>query len=502
MDIKNSHNLVFSEEDFSGILKALSRVQAVIVFDLEGNILTANENFLGALGYQLSEIKGKHHRIFCEYSYSSTPEYVEFWKRLARGEFEAGEYKRLSKEGKEVWINASYNPIFDDEGNIKRIVKFATDITASKLKNADFEGKIKAISKAQAMIEFELDGTIIDANENFLSAMGYQLEEIKGKHHRIFCDPTYVTSSEYQKFWNKLGNGDFEAGEYKRFSKNGDEIWINASYNPILDASGKPFKVVKFATDITETKIKNADFEGQLNAIDKSQAVIEFTPDGTILKANKNFLATVGYSIDEIKGQHHRIFCEPEYTRSSDYRDFWIKLANGEFDTGEYKRIGKGGKEVWINASYNPIYNHNGEVYKVVKYATDLTKEKEAYNNLVETFENAAIELLASSSQISSVAEEMTADAKITLEVSTNASASSRQVASGVQNVSTSTEELSASITELAKSSSEASKCSSEAKEMTLEASENISELGKASEDIGNVIKVISSMLSRQIYSL
>ena len=381
--------------DFEGKINAISKAQAMIEFNLDGTIRTANDNFLGAVGYQLSEIEGQHHRIFCDPSYAASPEYKAFWEKLASGQFDAGDYKRITKEGKEIWINASYNPIFDAEGKPFKVVKFATDITETKLKTADFEGKINAISKAQAMIEFNLDGTIRTANDNFLGAVGYQLSEIEGQHHRIFCDPSYAASPEYKAFWEKLASGQFDAGDYKRITKEGKEIWINASYNPIFDAEGKPFKVVKFATDITESKLRNADFEGQLAAIDKSQAVIEFNLDGTIRTANDNFLKTLGYSMDEIKGEHHRIFCEPSYASSPDYKMFWDRLGRGEFDTGEYKRVAKDGSEIWINASYNPIFNVNGEVYKVVKYATDLTKQKQAYNNLVDTFDRAAENLSA-----------------------------------------------------------------------------------------------------------
>jgi len=249
-----------SQEESMGILAALNRVQAVIEFNLDGTILAANDNFLQTLGYTLGEIKGQHHRMFCDPSYTGTSEYQAFWQKLGRGEFETAEYKRLGKGGKEVWINASYNPIFDENGKPYKVVKFATDITKTKLANAEYEGKLAAISKAQAVIEFNLDGSIITANENFLKTLGYTLDEVKGKHHRMFCDSAFTGSSEYQAFWQKLGRGEFETAEYKRLGKGGKEVWINASYNPIFDASGKPFKVVKFATDITQNVARKLEF--------------------------------------------------------------------------------------------------------------------------------------------------------------------------------------------------------------------------------------------------
>ncbi|MFI4859433.1 MAG: methyl-accepting chemotaxis protein [Phycisphaerales bacterium JB063] len=239
----------------------------------------------------------------------------------------------------------------------------------------DLKGQLDAIGKSQAVIEFEMDGTIITANENFLRTVGYRLDEIQGQHHRMFAEPTYASSPEYAAFWDKLNRGQFESGEFKRHGKGGKEIWIQASYNPIFDADGKPFKVVKYASDITAQKLKNADYQGQLEAISKSQAVIEFEMDGTIITANENFLSTVGYRLDEIQGQHHRIFAEPAYASSPEYGMFWDKLNRGQFEAGEFKRVGKGGKEVWIQASYNPIMDMNGKPFKVVKYASDITAQ-------------------------------------------------------------------------------------------------------------------------------
>ncbi len=240
---------------------------------------------------------------------------------------------------------------------------------------ADLRGQIAAINKSQAVIQFTLDGTILDANDNFLNALGYRLDEIRGQHHSMFVEPAYRQSNEYRAFWSKLSRGEFDAGQYKRIGKGGKEIWIQASYNPVMDAHGKPVKVVKYATDVTEQVLRNADFAGQLAAINKAQAVIQFSLDGRILEANDNFLNTLGYRLDEVRGQHHSMFVEPAFRQSAEYRAFWDKLGRGEYDAAQYKRIGKGGKEVWIQASYNPILDPNGKPFKVVKYATDVTAQ-------------------------------------------------------------------------------------------------------------------------------
>jgi methyl-accepting chemotaxis protein len=231
---------------------ALHKVQAVIEFDLAGNILTANANFLGALGYTLPEIVGRHHRMFVDDAYAGSAAYRDFWTRLGRGEFDEGQYQRVGKGGRDVWIQASYNPVFDPNGKPYKVIKFATDITQQTLQAADYAGQLAAINKSQAVIEFDLTGTILSANPNFLAAMGYTLDEVQGRHHSMFADAAYRDSAEYRAFWQKLGRGEYDAGQYRRFGKGGREIWIQASYNPIFDAAGRPVKVVKYAADVTE----------------------------------------------------------------------------------------------------------------------------------------------------------------------------------------------------------------------------------------------------------
>ncbi|RZT10544.1 methyl-accepting chemotaxis sensory transducer with Pas/Pac sensor [Duganella sp. CF402] len=250
----NAPSQVIQTQDveLQAIHAALNRVQAVIEFDLEGKILHANDNFLRVLGYSLAEVQGQHHSMFCEPEFAASPAYKQFWGRLAKGEFEQGEYKRVAKDGREIWIQASYNPVMDADGKPYKVIKFATDITTNRLRNAEYEGKVSAISKAQAVIEFDMQGHVLIANDNFLEVMGYYLDDIKGEHHRIFCDPEYAASAEYKRFWQKLNRGEFDSGRYKRVGNNKKTVWIQATYNPILDLSGKPYKIVKYASDITD----------------------------------------------------------------------------------------------------------------------------------------------------------------------------------------------------------------------------------------------------------
>jgi methyl-accepting chemotaxis protein len=368
-------------------IEAFSKAQPISDYDMDGKVLDVNKNFEILLGYSRDEVIGKDISIFVDEETRRSAQYQSdhkiLWGKLLRGEPQQGEGKRSTKQGKEIWLRYSYNPVLDPDGKPYKVVNYFQDITQQKLASADQTGQITAIGKAQAVIEFNMDGTIITANDNFLNALGYTLDEIKGKHHSMFVDEAYKQSPAYKEFWAKLNRGEYDAAEYKRIGKGGKEVWIQASYNPILDLDGKPFKVVKYATDVTRQKLINADYQGQIAAISKAQAVIEFNMDGTVITANDNFLRALGYTLDEIKGKHHSLFVEEAYRQSSDYAEFWAKLRRGEYQAAEYKRIGKGGREVWIQASYNPILDLNAKPFKVVKYATDITSQKLAVNAMM-----------------------------------------------------------------------------------------------------------------------
>ena len=323
---------------------------------------------------------------------------------------------------------------------VVKVIKYAADVTKQVMQNADYAGQIEAINKSQAVIEFNLDGTIINANENFLNTMGYSLDEILGQHHRMFVGEKYDNSQEYTDFWAALNRGEYQAAEYKRYGKDGKEVWIQASYNPTLDPSGKITKVVKYAIDITDQVLKNADYSGQIEAINKAQAVIEFKLDGTIINANENFLSVTGYTLEEVKGNHHSMFVEPEYRKSVEYSEFWRSLKNGEYQADEYKRLGKTGNEIWIQASYNPIFDPDGKPFKVVKYATDITKQ---VNNRHETQRVGGLVDSNLTQILNSVS-----DANIQ---ATTAASASTQTLQTVQSVAAAVEEFQAASQEIAR---------------------------------------------------
>lgn len=305
-------------------------------------------------------------------------------------------------------------------------------------KDGEMEARLAALDKSQAVIEFDTDGNILTANENFLNTMGYRLDEVQGKHHSMFVAPEDRSSAAYKDFWAQLKAGHYQSAQYRRFGKGGKEVWIEASYNPLIGRDGKTYKVVKYATDITASKAEFSDLRGQVNAIGKSQAVIEFDLDGKILTANENFLSTLGYSLGEVQGKHHSMFVSPEDRGSEAYKRFWQKLRSGEYEAGQFKRYGKGGKEVWIEASYNPIFDAAGRPFKVVKYATDITSQISLLTDLKAMIDT-------NFAEIDSAVDRAEGEAA-------NAGTNAERTSANVQTVAAAVEELVASIGEIAQS--------------------------------------------------
>lgn len=290
--------------------EAVIRSQAVAEFALDGTVLWANDHFLAAVGYSLKALEGRHHRIFCEARHAASEDYRQFWTRLGSGECHSGEYARLRSDGSAIWFQASYNPVLDNDGAPCRVLKFATDITAQKRVSAEHGSVVRAIDRSHATIEFDLSGTILSANDNFLRLFGYALDEIVGRHHRIFCLPEIAASEEYRRFWGALGQGRFEAGRFMRIGSDGTEIWIQATYNPILDTRGQPYKIVKFASDITEQVQVESDASLRAELEDRSRK-LELTHRqlGTVVGsigklAQQTKLLAVSASIEAARAGH------------------------------------------------------------------------------------------------------------------------------------------------------------------------------------------------------
>ncbi len=362
--------------EFAGQMAAIDKVLGVIEFTLDGRILKINQNFSQVTGYSAAEVIGQHHRMFMAGDEAESPAYRQFWQQLAAGKSDSGVYKRLDKFGQEIWLQATYNPIFDEQGKPYKVVKYATDVTREKMRESDNNGQLAAINHIMAVIEFDLQGNILNANQNFLNTVGYDLANIVGQHHRMFVLPEQRSAAEYQQFWRDLAQGKPQAGVFQRVGKQGQGIWLRASYNPIQDQCGRTYKIVKYATDITETYIKDLDNKGQIDSIHRSLGTIEFSLDGRIQKVNQNFLNVVGYAESEVVGKPHSMFMPDSDRTSAAYQAFWKNLAKGEFQTGVFRRKGKQGQDIWLQASYNPIFNEKGEPVKVVKFATDITTQK------------------------------------------------------------------------------------------------------------------------------
>jgi methyl-accepting chemotaxis protein len=260
--------------------------------------------------------------------------------------------------------------------NPLRVLGWALGVTVvGSRRLADLEGRADAADKSQAVAEYNMDGTVRRVNDRFLTAVGYTSGEIRGKHHSLFVDSAYRDSTDYRTFWSKLRRGELDAGEYKRLAKGGREVWLQATYIPVCSPLGTPFKVVEYATDITTVMLRRANGLGQVAAINRVQAVITLELDGTIRTANDNFLRTLGYSLEEIKGKHHSMFVTPEERNSQQYREFWLKLTRGEPNAGQYEWIARGGRKLWVQASYNPILDATGKTLHVIAYATDVTEQ-------------------------------------------------------------------------------------------------------------------------------
>ena len=349
-----------------------------------------------------------------------------------------------------------------------------------------FRAAFEALERSQATIQFDLDGTVLTANALFLQALGYRLDEIIGKKHAIFVDPRERDGAEYRAFWDDLRNGKFRQAEFKRIDKSGKPVWIQASYNPLLDKNGKPFRVIKFATDVTQQKIAAAFAQSQVAAISRSQAVIEFELDGRVVQANENFCQALGYRLDEIQGQHHSLFVDATERASAAYRDFWRKLAAGEFVSGQFLRIAKGGREIWIQGSYNPIFDLDGKPYKVVKFATDITEQVLQQKQRAETFKQVDAQLGGMTETVTSVSHE-----------AVEAAAASNQTSGNVQAVAAGAEELSASFHEIARQVAHASEIAQKAVAVAANAGSIVAALASDAQKIGEIVGLISDIAAQ-----
>jgi methyl-accepting chemotaxis protein len=359
----------------AGLQEALNKSQAIIEFLPDGTILHANENFLSVMGYRLDEIKGRHHSIFVDSDTRNHDDYQLFWRELATGQPQTREFKRIAKGGKEIWIQASYNPILDLRGKVVRVIKTAVDIS----KEIERRREVTLLS----LVANETDNSVIITNAQerieyvnpgFTKMTGYTAAEVMGKKPGDILQGPMTCKDTKRKVRESINKGESAYFEILNYSKTGEQYWVSLAINPVRNAEGQIERFISIQANITDTKEKSLDSTMRIDAMSRSNAVIEFDMQGKIITANDNFLSVMGYQLEEIVGKHHSMFVEKDYASSGEYKLFWEALNRGEFQTAEYKRLGKGGKEIWIQASYNPILDLSGKPHRVVKFATDITE--------------------------------------------------------------------------------------------------------------------------------
>lgn len=478
---------VTEERVNAGILAALDRSQAVIEFTLDGVITDANQNFLDIAGYAADEITGKHHSIFVDLVEAEGHTYKKFWEDLAAGQAQEGEFRRFGKDGGEVWLQATYNPIFDGNGRPFKVVKFATNVTEQvALRKTAETLSLVANETDNSVVITDANGLIEYINPGFVKLTGYSFDEVKGRKPGAFLQGAYTDPKTVQDIREKLQAKQPFYSEILNYDKNGTPYWIALAINPVFGKSGELEKFVSIQTNINATKLEQQAFNCKFDAIARMTAIIEFTPDGIVIDANDNFFKATGYSLDEVKGKHHRMFCLPDFVKSAEYQEFWQKLNSGEAVSGKFQRVTKSGKDLWLRASYCPIFNQENKVISVVKFANDVTTEIELEREISRIADNFAERAIEISNQASIVAE------------------GAQSLGATTEEISASIEELSASIDSIAQNSSESDGIAKNTKieadvgaqaiDKSIEAMELINE---SSEQINEIVEVISEIANQ-----
>ena len=372
--IKVAHDVTREHDEY---VDATARITAagqhfgLAELDRGGGFLSVNEQFSSLFGLDQDAIKAKNHRDICSNAFAGSTRYVEFWDKLNRGEPVSGKFERLTEHGKTVWVRAAYVPLFTPTGSWWKVFAFYVDVTASEARQIEMKGQLDSIDRTHLLAEFDGSGNLSSANHTFLDRFGYSMEDLRGKNHRMFC--TDQDQGREIAFWENLRNGETHSGEYRRVTSKGADIWLQASFNPILNSDGRTSSVLLLAEDITTRKEKDLALQRKWEAMTREQPVIEFSPEGTILAANDPFLKTMGYSLREVVGQHHSMFCTPDFIQSKEYRDFWSKLNKGEAMIARYHRVGRFNRDVYVHACYSPIADIEGNIVSIVKFAFDVT---------------------------------------------------------------------------------------------------------------------------------
>ena len=479
--------------DLRGKLDAINRTQAVIEFAMDGTVLDANANFLSLLGYDIQEVRGQHHRMFCDRTYTSSIEYKQFWTNLCNGEFQAGEFKRVGRNGRDIWIVSSFHPVLGADGLPCKVIEFATDVTASK---CELQVRTDIMNMTSIVSESDLRGDILMVNDKFCAVSKYSKDELIGRPHNTTRHPD-MPKEVFKELWSTIGKGTMFRGIIKNRAKDGTPYYVDAVIAPILGENGKPKKYLGVRYDITANEIERQNMRGVFRAIDSSYGYIEFDTDGNVLQANKIFQDLMEYSADALIGRHHRSLCDAATVSSPEYLQFWPNLKSGQSKSGEFKRLTRSGKELWLQAVYSPVTDETGRVVKVVKIATDVTtavRQRLALIQVLKDVSDNAQTLSSASEELTANSQQMVANAEETCAQAGVVAAAAQQVSTNVQTVAAGTEQMSASIREIAKNAQEAAKVASVGVRAADSATETVSKLGLSSAEIGKVIKTITSI--------
>ncbi len=464
--------------------------------NLKGEILSCNDKLCEVSQYSREEMIGRPHNLF-RHPDMSKEVFKEMWATIGRGKIFRGVVKNRKKDGTPYYVDAVVAPVLGENGKPTKYLGIRYDITEAELERQNAKGILNAIDQAYAYIEFTPEGQILTANQNFLDTLGYAAADIVGQHHRIFCESAFTSSPEYAAMWRDLKQGESKSGVFKRLTKAGREVYIQAVYAPVKDEVGRVAKIVKIATDITADKVREINNDRQIEQANLNQAVAEFAADGTIQQANDNFISVTGYSLSEIVGKHHSLFVEPTEAASPAYQRLWEDLRAGKFQTAEYKFIGRGGKVVWLQATYNPRFDVTGKVSQVVIFANDITARKAAEERLHVTMEKVGHNsqtLAASAEELSATAQTMSANSEETATQAGVASSAAEQVSNNVSMVATAAEQMSSTVKEIAKSAADAARVGTAAVKVAADTNSTVTKLGSSSVEIGEVIKVITSI--------
>lgn len=468
------------------IVESINKLQATLEIDASGKVTYANENFLRISGYSLSDAIGKNHSDFFSEEQTQTEDYRSLTQKLSKGEPFVQELARTSKGDRPFWTVSQFTPYMDKDGKLLGYVEIATDVTALR---SELQVRIDIMNTTSVVSEANLRGDIMSVNDKFCELSQYSREELLGRPHNTTRHPD-MPREVFKQLWSTIGRGQIFRGIVKNRKKDGNPYYVDAVIAPILGENGKPRKYLGVRYDITETEVERHNMKGILDAIDAAYAYIEFDLTGNIKKTNKNFQATMGFSAEELDGKHHRMFAEPEFASSPKYAQMWEDLRSGKTLSGIFKRIGKGGAVVFIQAVYAPVRDEMGRVQKVIKIATDVTKEQ----NMIRSVEETVKVLSASSKELTATAKEMSAAAEMTNQESLVAASAAEEVAAGVQTVATNIEEMVASIKEISRSTAESSEMARTTLLRAQQTNKTVTQLGTSSQEIGAVIKVISSI--------